>query len=93
MIRAGVVVYLDSAMGVTVSLGLATKVATRRSVAERGHDGQARVEAKEGADVFAGEFPAGCRGGMWGRGLQMRWRGRGIIVWACSVLPEHCIRK
>jgi REP element-mobilizing transposase RayT len=71
-----------------VQFGRATKTDSRRSVAAKSHDRAARLEAKQSLKYPCVRYS----------GLQARAVGRGfaafvaksrLVVWACSILPDH----
>jgi REP element-mobilizing transposase RayT len=68
--------------------GEATKVTTTRSVAAKKHDANLRRAAKE-----ALRYPAVSMTGVQcrsvGIGFATFLQRSGVIVWACSILPEH----
>ena len=68
--------------------GQATKVTTTRSVANRPHDREERLKAKDALDyppvVFTG---LQCR--EIGNGFASEVQKCGYTVWACAVLPTH----
>jgi len=68
--------------------GTSTKVTTRRSVAHRSHDRQARLAAKQALSrpplVFTGPQARAI-----GRGFGEFVEGRGLLVHACAILPQH----
>jgi REP element-mobilizing transposase RayT len=68
--------------------GAATKVDTRRSVAGRPHDA-ARRRAAKGALPYPAVSFTGVQARAVGRGFAKFLERSGVIIWACSILPEH----
>jgi REP element-mobilizing transposase RayT len=68
--------------------GPATKVNTRRSVAHQPHDVTLRRAAKEALHYPAVSF-TGVQALAVGRGFARFLERSGVIIWACSILPEH----
>jgi len=68
--------------------GKATKVETRRSVARRPHDQQARMEAKRALRYPPVSF-SGKQALAIGIGFKRAIEESGYVVHACSILPEH----
>jgi REP element-mobilizing transposase RayT len=68
--------------------GPASKVDTRRSVANRSHDRTLRQAAKQ-----ALRYPPVCFNGLHaqavGNGFAQFVERSGLVIWACSILPEH----
>ena len=68
--------------------GEATKVTTHRSVAADPHDRQLRLAAKQALKYPAVEF-SGIQARSIGNGFATYLKRSGIVVWACSILPDH----
>jgi REP element-mobilizing transposase RayT len=68
--------------------GAATKVATTQSVAQRPHDWQRRLAAKR-AIKYPPVRLAGLQALALGRGFADFQKKNGLLVWACSILPDH----
>ena len=68
--------------------GEATKVETRRSVAAVPHDRRLRKAAKEALKYPAVEF-TGLQALSVGNGFARYLKRSGVVVWACSILPDH----
>ncbi len=68
--------------------GRATKTDSRRSLAHRPHNRQARLRAKD-----ALKYPpvrcSGVQARAIGRGFATFVDKSGLVVWACSILPQH----
>jgi len=71
-----------------VRFGRATRVHTRRSLADRPHDRRLRLAAK-GAMKYPPVRFSGRQARAVGRGFGEYTRTSGLTVWACSILPEH----
>jgi REP element-mobilizing transposase RayT len=69
-------------------LGPATRVQTRTSLARQPHDRDARLDAKQALKLPAVKF-AGVQARAIGRGFTQSVHKGKVIVWACSILPEH----
>lgn len=68
--------------------GHATKTDTRRSVASVGHDAQKRLRAKLALNHPAVSF-TGIQARAVARGFALYIEKSGIVVTACSILPQH----
>src|SRR5262249_38674001 len=68
--------------------GPATKVETRRSVAGKAHDRTLRRAAKEALHYPPVTF-TGPQARAVGVGFASFLARSGVVVWACSILPEH----
>ncbi len=68
--------------------GPATKVDTRRSVARRPHNHALRRAAKRALKYSPVRF-TGTQARAIGRGFAEFTTKSGLIIWACSILPEH----
>ena len=68
--------------------GRATKVTTRRSVANRAHDRQWRLDAKSALSFPPVEF-SGVQCREIGEGFAAEVKRCGYVVWACAILPTH----
>jgi REP element-mobilizing transposase RayT len=68
--------------------GPATKTTERRSVAHRDHDQRLRLAAKNALKLPAVHF-TGAQALAIATGFRTYIRKSGLIVWACSILPEH----
>jgi REP element-mobilizing transposase RayT len=68
--------------------GPATKVDTRRSLAHRPHDVAARRAAKQALHYPPVQF-TGLQARAVARGFANFVHRSGVVVWACSILPEH----
>jgi len=68
--------------------GPATKVETRQSLAQRPHNQTLRTAAKTALRRSAVQF-SGLQARAVGRGFARFVRRSGIVIWACSILPEH----
>jgi len=68
--------------------GPATKVDTRRSVAHQPHNRRARLAAKRHLKYRPVRF-SGAQARAVGRGFAAFVERNGLVVWACSILPEH----
>ena len=68
--------------------GEATKVTSHRSVANAPHDRQLRLAAKEALKYPAVEF-TGIQARSIGSGFARYLQRSGVVVWACSILPDH----
>ena len=68
--------------------GEATKVTTHRSVAGAPHDRQLRLAAKQALKYPAVLF-SGVQARSIGAGFARYLQRSGVIVWACSILPDH----
>jgi REP element-mobilizing transposase RayT len=68
--------------------GPATKVTTRRSVAARPHDRALRLAAKQALKYPPVHF-SGIQARAIGHGFAESIRRGGVMLWACSILPEH----
>ena len=68
--------------------GRATRVHTRRSLARRPHDRDARVRAKDAMKYPPVRF-TGRQARAIGRGFGEYVGRSGLVVWACAILPEH----
>ena len=68
--------------------GEATKVETRQSVAAAPHDRKLRKEAKEALKYPAVIF-TGVQARSIGTGFATYLKRSGVVVWACSILPDH----
>jgi REP element-mobilizing transposase RayT len=71
-----------------VKFGEATKVQTTRSVASKPHDWRLRQAAKESLKYPAVKF-TGIQARSIGAGFAKYLSRSGVIVWACSILPDH----
>jgi len=71
-----------------VKFGEATKVHTTRSVASKPHDWELRQAAKEALKYPAVNF-TGMQARSIGAGFARYLTRSGVIVWACSILPDH----
>ena len=68
--------------------GRATKTDVRHSVAQAPHDRQARLAAKTALKYPPVRF-SGIQARAVGRGFAAFAAKSGLILWACSILPEH----
>jgi REP element-mobilizing transposase RayT len=68
--------------------GAATKVTTTYSVAQRSHDRQRRLAAKRALKYLPVRL-TGLQARAIGRGIADYQRRNGLVVWACSILPDH----
>jgi len=68
--------------------GQATKVTTRRSVANRPHDRQWRNDAKSALDYPPVAF-SGVQCREIGEGFAAEVKRCGYVIWACAILPTH----
>jgi len=68
--------------------GRATRVHTRRSLARRPHDRDARLQAKRALKYPPVRF-TGRQARAIGRGFAEYACRSGLVVWACAILPEH----
>ncbi len=68
--------------------GPATKTDARRSVARAPHDRAQRLAAKEALKYPAVHF-TGLQARAVGRGFATFLERSGVVLWACSILPEH----
>ena len=68
--------------------GRATRVRTRRSLAAEPHDGALRLAAKRALKCAPVHF-TGRQARAVGRGFASYVAKAGVMVWACSILPEH----
>jgi len=68
--------------------GPATKTDARHSVAGIAHDREARLAAKEALQHPAIQF-SGVQARAIGRGFAASIEKGGVIVWACSIMPDH----
>jgi REP element-mobilizing transposase RayT len=68
--------------------GEATKVSTHRSLANAPHDRQLRLAAKAALKYPAVEF-TGIQARSIGIGFARYLQRSGVVVWACSILPDH----
>jgi REP element-mobilizing transposase RayT len=68
--------------------GHATKSDTRRSVAQAPHDRASRLAAKEALMYPPVQFN-GLQARAVGRGFGNYLKRSGVVLWACSILPEH----
>ncbi len=68
--------------------GPATKVNTRQSVAKQPHDRAVRLAAKQALRYPPVSF-TGIQARAVGRGFANFLERSGVILWACSILPEH----
>src|SRR5215468_7580043 len=68
--------------------GPATKTTETCSLARRPHDQHARLVAKEALKHPPVQF-SGVQARAVARGFQEYVRNSGLVVWACSILPEH----
>jgi REP element-mobilizing transposase RayT len=71
-----------------VRFGRATKVDTHRSVAARPHDVQSRLAAKKALKYPEVHF-GGLQARAVGRGFAEFVTKSGLVIWACSILPDH----
>ncbi len=71
-----------------VKFGEATKVDTHRSVAAKPHDRRLRLAAKKSLKYPAVEF-TGLQAKSIGTGFWRYVQRSGVVVWACSILPDH----
>jgi REP element-mobilizing transposase RayT len=71
-----------------VKFGEATKVETHRSVAAKPHDRRLRLAAKKSLKYPAVEF-TGLQAKSIGAGFWRYIQRSGVVVWACSTLPDH----
>jgi REP element-mobilizing transposase RayT len=71
-----------------VKFGEATKVDTHRSVAAKPHDRRLRIAAKQSLKYPAVEF-TGPQAKSIGAGFWRYTQRSGVVVWACSILPDH----
>ena len=68
--------------------GAATKTTERRSLAYREHDRALRKAAKEELKYPPVNF-TGLQARAVGLGFARYFRDRGLLVWACAILPDH----
>jgi REP element-mobilizing transposase RayT len=68
--------------------GSATKTAETRSLAHQPHDRARRLAAKQALKYPAARFN-GVQARAIGRGFAAYGRRSGLVIWACSILPEH----
>jgi REP element-mobilizing transposase RayT len=68
--------------------GRATKTDERRSVANREHDRARRLAAKKSLKYPAVQF-SGIQARAIGRGFGEYACDSGLVIWACSILPDH----
>jgi REP element-mobilizing transposase RayT len=71
-----------------VRFGEATKDDTHRSVAAKPHDRRLRLAAKQSLKYPAVEF-TGLQAKSIGAGFWRYTKRSGVVVWACSILPDH----